>query len=66
MKTGELRVCVDHRSLNSNTIVDQYPTPHVDNTLDILRQTKIFSKIDLASSYHQAEMHPGFRHSTAF
>ena len=35
-KTGELRVCIDYRSLNSNTIIDRYPIPPIDDTLDRL------------------------------
>ena len=57
-KTGELRVCIDYRSLNSNTIIDSYPIPRIDDTLDRLGYAKKFSKIDLASGYHQVEMHP--------
>ena len=65
-KTGELRVCIDYRSLNSNTIIDRYPIPRIDDTLDRLGHAKIFSKIDLASGYHQVEMHPDHHHKTAF
>ena len=52
-KTWELRVCIDYRSLKSNTIINRYPIPHIDNILDRPRYAKIFSKIELASSYHQ-------------
>ena len=48
-KTGELRVCIDYRDLNNNTIIDRYPLPRIDDTLDRLGKAKIFSKIDLAS-----------------
>ena len=65
-KTGELRVCIDYRDLNNNTIIDRYPLPRIDDTLDRLGKAKIFSKIDLASGYHQVEVHPDHRHRTAF
>ena len=51
-KTGELRVCIDYRSLNNNTVVDRYPIPRIDDTLDRLGKAKLFSKIDLAYGYH--------------
>ena len=65
-KTGELRVCTNYRSLNRNTMIDRYPIPRIDNTLDRLGHAKIFSKIDLASGCHQVEMHPDHHHKIAF
>ena len=65
-KTGELGVCIDYRSLTSNTIINRYPIPRIDNTLDRLGHLKIFRRIDLASGYHQVEMHPDHCHQTAF
>ena len=65
-KTGELRIFVDYRSLGSNTIIDRYPISHKDNTLDRLGHKEIYSKIDLASGYHQVEVHPNHHHRTPF
>ena len=57
-KTGQLRVFLDYRSLNSNIIIDRHPIPHIDNILDRLGYAKIFSKIDLENCYHQVEIMP--------
>ena len=46
-----------YKSLNSNTIIDRYPIPGIDNMLDRLGHAIIYSKTDLASGYHQVEMH---------
>ena len=46
-KTGELRMCVDYRSLNSNTVIDRYPLPRIDDILDRLGGSTVYSKIDL-------------------
>ena len=35
-KTGELRMCVDFRSLNSMTRLDVFPTPCISDLLDKL------------------------------
>ena len=51
-KGGGLRMCVDFRSLNANTVLDKYPLPRIDDILDRLHGSKIFSKIDLHSGYH--------------
>jgi len=50
-KTGELRMCIDFRSLNANTKPDVFPLPRISDLLDKLGSARIFSSIDLASAY---------------
>ena len=47
-KEGTLCMCIDYRALNANTIIDAYPIPRIDNILDCLGGSVIFSKIDLS------------------
>ena len=51
-KTGELRMCIDYRMLNNNTIVDIFPIPRMVDLLDKLATVRVYSSIDLASAYH--------------
>jgi hypothetical protein len=50
-KTGELRLCVDYRGLNSITKKNRYPVPLVHDLLDRVQGCKVFSVIDLKSAY---------------
>lgn len=52
-KDGNLRVCMDYRGLNKLTIENKYPIPQIDELFNQVKGTKIFSKIDLPSVYHQ-------------
>lgn len=55
-KNGKLRMCIDYRQLNSNTILDAYPLPRIDELTSRLNGAKVFSKIDLNNAYHQIPM----------
>ena len=52
-KDGSLRMCIDYRALNSQTIKNRYALPRIDDLLDQLYGAKRFSKIDLTSGYWQ-------------
>jgi len=50
-KNGKIRLCLDPRELNKVLLREHYTLPVIDDTLHELRQSKIFSKADLASGY---------------
>ncbi|GFU51597.1 hypothetical protein TNCV_82281 [Trichonephila clavipes] len=52
-KDGTLRPCGDYRRLNAQTIPDRYPIPRIEDFNHILKDKKIFSKIDLVKAYYQ-------------
>ena len=65
-KDGTTRFCIDYRKLNDATIKDAYPLPRIDDTLDHLAGSCMFSTLDLSSGYWQVEMEPEDRPKTAF
>ena len=65
-KDGSLRFCIDLCKLNARTIKDAYHLPHIDETLDCLGGTTIFSSLDLKSGYWQVEMEEESKPLTAF
>ena len=52
-KDGSLWLCIDYRQLNRVTIRNQYPLPRIDELFDQLQGSRLYSKIDLRSGYHQ-------------
>jgi len=52
-KDGSSRLCVDYRQLNKMTIKNMYALPRIDDLMDQLHGSSVFSKIDLRSGYHQ-------------
>ena len=55
-KDGGFRMCCDYRALNTVTAEDRYPIPHTQDCIDRLGGARYFSRIDLASGYHQVRM----------
>ena len=65
-KDGTSRMVIDYRLLNAITVKNRYPLPRIDELMDRLQGAKVFSKIDLASGYHQIKVAECDQHKTAF
>nr|GEW80495.1 hypothetical protein [Tanacetum cinerariifolium] len=52
-KDGSFRMCIDYRELNKLTVKNRYPLPRIDELFDQLQRSRVYSNIDMRSSYHQ-------------
>jgi hypothetical protein len=65
-KDGKLRLCIDYRRLNRQTLRDCFPTPVASDLIARTRGARMFSKLDLQSGFHQLRIREGDQHKTAF
>ena len=59
-------MCIDYCDLNKITIKNHCPLPCIDESFNQLLNAAVFSKIDLASGYHQIRIRPEDVHKTTF
>ena len=63
---GALRLCVDYRGLNAITKRNRYPLPLLNDLLNLIRGSTIFTKLDLKSAFNLLRIAPGDEWKTAF
>lgn len=65
-RDGNYRIVHDYREVNKKILFDPYPSSQVQDCFNSLHGAKIFSSLDLVSSYHQIPLDKNSRNITAF
>ena len=65
-KDGGLRMCIDYRVLNKQTVKNKYPLPRTEDCIDRLYKATVFTSLDLASGFWQIPVADEDIHKTAF
>ncbi|GBG77651.1 hypothetical protein CBR_g24099 [Chara braunii] len=65
-KNRNLRLCINYRKLNAQTVKNAGPLPRIIDLLERLGGATYFSKLDLKSGYHQILIRSNNRYKSAF
>ncbi|CDJ29277.1 uncharacterized protein EMH_0003480 [Eimeria mitis] len=65
-KDGRWRMCIDFKPLNKITAKQNFPMPRVEEILDRLQGSAVYSAVEFVVAFLQIPIHPEDRHKTAF
>ncbi|CAC5385211.1 Transposon Ty3-I Gag-Pol polyprotein,Transposon Ty3-G Gag-Pol polyprotein [Mytilus coruscus] len=67
-KSGEMRMAINYRKVNSLNIPQTFPLPHMESVFDAIGEVKAqyFSCVDLKSGFHQVPLTEESKHKSAF
>ena len=65
-KNGKLRLVIDYRQLNKQTIKSTWPIPSIREIFDTLERSAYFTSIDMSAGFYQVAMEESSQGYTAF
>lgn len=65
-KNGDMRLCIDYRTLNRLTARDNFPLPLIEDQLNVLAGKKYFTTLDLKDGFFHIKMHENSIKYTSF
>lgn len=63
---GDIRMAIDYRMLNENTVPQRFPLPLISDQIARLSGSTFFTSIDMASGFHQIPVEEESIEKTAF
>ena len=63
---GDIRICVDMRCTNQAIVRERQPIPKIEEVLQDLNASTVFSRVDLKWGFHQILLAEESRHVTTF
>ena len=64
--TGEVRIYIDLIKISDACLHDPFPTPFMDEVLEIIAGKEMFSFTDGFQGYYQVQILQEYRHKTTF
>lgn len=65
-KTGEIRICIDYRILNSKSVKDSFPIGNCEQLTQMLKDAKYYSSADITQAYLGVPIREEDKAKTAF
>lgn len=65
-KNGSMRVCVDYRQLNRKILKDCFPMRNIEDQIDSLKSSKVFTVLDLKNSFFHVPVEKSSQKYTSF
>jgi hypothetical protein len=63
---GGLWICIDYTDINSQTIINRYPLPWTQETLNLLGKNRVYTKVDFRGLYNVLRVKVRDEHKFAF
>ena len=65
-KSGVIRLCVDHKAIYKDIILDKYLLPTIEELSAVFYHSTVFTKLDMCQSHLHIWMAKGSKYLTAF
>jgi hypothetical protein len=63
---SDIRICVDMRCANKAVQRERFPMPNIEEIIQQMNGSSVFSRLDLSQSFHQIELDEQLRFITTF